>query len=91
MRGLGILRVEAAAILDHDGTVYSVPRPGRHHDVIRLMAGIGCPTPITGAQGFLLSNGKFCGRIPAKFLAKEAGQLLAGASTRKELFSEDVW
>lgn len=66
------LTVVAAAISDDDGTVYSVPQPGRHHDVIKLMVEKGCKTPITGEQGFLLSNGAFCRRCPSKIIVKKA-------------------
>lgn len=85
------VRVMAAAIKDHDGKVYHVEQPGRHHDVIRLMVRAGCKKPVTGTQGFLLSDGQFVGRIAARFVAMAAGQLLPRDSKLKELFSEDVW
>jgi len=88
------LTVDAAAIMDlRDKKVYSVPRPGRHNDVMALMYESGIPKIITGQheQGFLLSNGMFVGRIPAKRIAKKAGQLLPRASDLRQLFSEDVW
>lgn len=86
-----VLLVVAAAILDDDGIIYSVPAPGRHHDVISLMADAGIETPILGEQGFLLSDGRFARRTAAKDVARKAGQLLERASKLKELFSEDVW
>lgn len=85
------LTVECAAIMDHDRTVYSVPRPGRHHDVIRLMVEQGRPKPISGEQGFILSDGRFCRRRPARIIAEHSGQLLERASKGQLLFSEDVW
>lgn len=85
------LRIECTAILNTDGKVFTIPRPGRHHDVIRLMVQAGCPKPITGTQGFLASDGKFVEREPAKVIAQQAGQLLPRASNSTELFSEDMW
>jgi hypothetical protein len=87
-----MLTVERAAIKDHDGKVYTVPRPGRHHDVIKMMVNSYFrPIPITGEQGFVLSDGTFADRVRAREVAEAANQLLSRASTGKELFSEDVW
>lgn len=87
------LRIEAAAIRDIDGKVWSVPPPGRHPDVIRLMRESGYAGPVSGndLQGFLLSNGKFCRRIPAMRVARKAGQLKGGKSIASVLTSEDLW
>lgn len=85
------LTVCEAAILDHDGTIYSVPRPGRHHDVIRLMADTGCKTPVTGKQGFVLSDGFFADRRFAAEVAIRAGQVKALSFQPYDLFSEDLW
>jgi hypothetical protein len=75
--------------------VYSVPRPGRHGDVYRVIeadpvadiANDGGPD----TQGFLTSTGRFVGRIEARDLARQAGQLLPETKPHSELFSEDVW
>jgi hypothetical protein len=84
--------IAAAAIKsDYDNVVHSVPVPGRHHDVIRIMVGRGYPTPIRGTQGFILNTGKFVDRKAARKVAEAAGQLLDRASDSDELFSEDVW
>lgn len=80
-----------AAIKDHDGTIYTVPRPGRHHHVIGIMVEAGRPTPISGEQGFLTNEGNFVDRIEAKKIAREAGQLLPTDRNLKILFSEDLW
>jgi len=87
------LRIEMAAIRDINGKVWSVPRPGRHHHVIRLMRESGYTGPVNGPdmQGFVLSNGQFCRRIPAMRIAKKAGQLLGGKSIASVLTSEDLW
>jgi hypothetical protein len=92
------LRVEAAAIRSDtgDGMVYSVPRPGRHHDVIRHMRAHGYEGGVQGGlQGFVLSDGRFVMRKAALQVARKAGQLLERAPTAGSwahgLFSEDVW
>ena len=46
-----------AAAIQHEGKVYSVPRPGRHHDVIREMARNGLGPTTMRDQGFLTSSG----------------------------------
>lgn len=92
-------RIVVAAITQ-DGMVCSVPRPGRHHHVIRAMATAGIPIPIVGAQGFLTSDGLFVDRRSARKIADMAGQIIKscvgpdGAPFKREhdeLFSEDLW
>jgi hypothetical protein len=68
-----------------------VPRPGRHHDVIRAMANVGFPTPITGEQGFVTDIGRFVDRERAAVLAKRAQQIIKKTGPSDILFSEDVW
>lgn len=85
------LRVETAAVLLPDGRVFTLPRPYRHCDVVRVMAYLGIPQQGDHEQGFVLSNGRFCRRTPAKRIAQEAGQLLERAMNLSELYSEDVW
>ncbi|TAL43350.1 MAG: hypothetical protein EPN91_06590 [Salinibacterium sp.] len=87
----GALRVAAAAIRDIDGEVFTVPPPGRHHDVIRMMFEKGRECPSLDCQGFVLSDGRFASRKAAKVVAEASGQLLPRASRLRELFSEDVW
>lgn len=86
------LRVVAVAILDENKVIHTLPAPARHHNVIREMA--RKDLRVMGPdieQGFLLSDGRFCRRKPAKLIVKNAGQLLPRASKLAELFSEDVW
>lgn len=80
-----------AAAIKQGNMVCSVPKPGRHHDVIREMARSGVPIPIVGEQGFLTSEGHFVGRKKAKDIATLAGQILAKHGNHEQLFSEDVW
>lgn len=88
------LRIEAAAIVDINGKMWTLPPPKRHHDIIRLMRESGYDGPVSGEdqQGFLLNNGKFCRRKPALGVADKAGQLKDGKCIHPTLlFSEDMW
>lgn len=88
--------IEVAAIL-YEGTVYSLPRPGRHCDVIRhiwekLGDKPGEERHIRGeTQGFVTSTGRFVRREPAMRIAKAAKQLTEGKFQPCALFSEDLW
>jgi hypothetical protein len=85
--------VERAAIVAH-GVVFHGPRPMRHHDLIRAMAGVGVPTPINGtsAGGFMLSNGRFADRAAAKRAAYHAYQITYERFRSARVFcSEDLW
>lgn len=76
------------------GTVYSVPAPGRHHDVILHMrndVGISAPQDESWEQGFVTSAGRFVDRYEGRKLAEQAGQLLPRAYDVPQLFSEVVW
>lgn len=92
------MRLITAAAIKHNDMICSVPRPGRHADVIREMARAGIPIPITGEQGFLTSDGLFVGRELAMLIAVRGEQVKPktadGVSYRQEhpqLFSEDLW
>lgn len=80
-----------AAAIKEGNMVCSVPKPGRHHDVIREMARSGVPIPIAGQQGFLTSEGHFVNRYEARDIARMAGQILTKTGNPDQLFSEDVW
>lgn len=87
-----IIVKEAAIRLN--GTVHSVPRPGRHHTIIRILVlEKGFKPPISGEQGFVLSNGEFVRRKEALQVAIEAGQLDIEDCHAPSigLFSEDLW
>lgn len=85
------LCIEASAIRDTGGKIWSLPRPARHHDVIHLMAESGLPTPIQGEQGFLTNEGTFVDRKVAAIVATAFGQLPNGLHAYPNLYSEDVW
>lgn len=89
--------IVAAAIKEGDMVCF-VPRPGRHYHVIRQMAAAGIPTPITGKQGFVTSDGLFVDRETANRIAVEANQTLPTScngvpftAERRSLYSEDLW
>lgn len=97
-------RIISAAIR-WNGTVQSVPMPGRHHDVIRHIVdnNPACQTVI-GEQGFIsgdgATQGRFVTREEARKIAEAAGQLIASdkdadgvpfVRQHSQLFSEDVW
>jgi hypothetical protein len=84
------LTVAAAAILGHNGDIWSLPRPARHHHVIKFMAESGEPTPINGEQGFVLSDGRFVMRKAAAYLALKNGQIKS-LKWPPNLYSEDIW
>lgn len=76
--------------------VYSVPQPGRHHDVIRHMSARGLGPECMHDQGFVTDTARFVDRFEALAIAKESKQII----TRKgetaplscdRLYSEDVW
>lgn len=87
--------VVAAAFRSQSGLVFYVPRPGRHHDIIRAAADAGIPTPITGTQGFIDNDGVFMNRKEAMLVALEAKQPIIREDAHNypggSLFSEDLW
>jgi hypothetical protein len=73
------------------GTVYSLPRPKRHHDLMTHMAEtLDMPVPIEGVQGFITSTGRFVDRKAAKKVALHNGQL-PNDTPSVILFDEDLW
>jgi hypothetical protein len=89
-------KIVGVAIKAEDGTVYSLPKPNRHHNVIELMSNLGIPWPVTKntIQGFILDDGDFVDRRIGLCVAGRAMQFLPGKGHLKgirELFSEDVW
>lgn len=90
-----MLTVDRAAVQTRDGTVYDVPQPGRHSDVlIMLRDQFGKPW-LEGhrdhTQGFTLSDGTFAIRTEAAKVAFEAGQLPQCDECPPSLISEMLW
>lgn len=80
--------IEMAAIKLPDGQVLTVPRPGRHHNIIHAFAGDGA---ILSNQGFVTNHGRFLHRRAAWRIAEEAGQIIKQTGPKGTLFSEDLW
>lgn len=84
--------IEGVAI-SYKGEIHQLPRPNRHHNVIREIAkknGVG----IQGrdVQGFITNTGRFVNRSTALAIALKAGQVLDVNNIRAgRLFSEDLW
>ena len=84
--------IESVAIV-YEGETHVLPRPNRHHNVIRAIAeknGVG----INGSdiQGFMTNTGRFVKRVEALHIALAANQVLDPANVRAgRLFSEDLW
>lgn len=81
----------AAAIKDSEGSPVHLPRPARHHDIIRAMVDSGHEAPITGEQGFVTTRGRFVDRKEGLEIATKAGQLIRKTPPEDVLFSEDLW
>lgn len=84
--------IERAAIF-YNGTIYSVPRPGRHHTVIQMMARDNFPNEAMSLknQGFVTSTGRFVDRYEGAKIARAAGQIIREPTPPDMLTSEDVW
>lgn len=76
---------------------YSLPKPNRHHNVLKVMDNLYVEHDYnTEIQGFLDSNGRFMNRKDAFILAESNGQLNRSNHPKNsyngnELFSEDIW
>jgi hypothetical protein len=83
--------IVAAAIL-RGSLVLSLPRPARHHDIIRSMTGyrIGFD-PSLMIQGFLTDEGRFMDREMAATHAVIHGQIIRLGFQPDKLFTEDLW
>lgn len=87
--------VVAAACI-YKGTVYSLPPPARHHNVMRhIWDTVGGEAFIgPGAQGFVTSRGRFVNRREALRIVKAAGQPQIdhpALNVGERLYSEDLW
>ena len=80
------------------GRTYSLPRPNRHHNVIKEIVDTTGATYVDSKgedQGFLDSDGLYLTRQEAFMVAQASGQLrqsrLGAWSNSIYLFSEDLW
>lgn len=87
-----MLTVDKAAIKDDSGTVWSIPRPARHHNIISFMRNNFYKGPVSGNhQGFILSDGTFATREEALVVALAANQVKNDKIIGGTLTSEDMW
>ena len=79
--------------IQFQGKVYSLPKPNRHHDVIRyIVEQTGVDTVDHTVQGFLDASGKFLTRKQALIHAEVNGQLREDRPIwANQLFSENLW
>ena len=84
--------IERVAIM-YEGELYHLPKPARHHDVIREIARLnGVGIQGEDVQGFLDNDGEFVNREQALTIALAANQVLDANNIRADqLFSEDLW
>lgn len=81
----------AAAIL-YNGSLWTLPKPARHCDILTYMIECGVSTPIAGDdQGFITDEIKFIDRKQAVSHAKACGQIVEPKFQQNALFSEDLW
>jgi hypothetical protein len=83
------MKVHQAAIVDVDGNIHTLPKPARHHHILRKMYADGVESLITG-QGFVLEDGTFVGRKEAADIALREGQT-EYVKSYPSLTSEDLW
>jgi len=79
-----------------NGVIYSLPKPNRHHHVIRHIVETTDSKTVDAHgddQGFLDDNGVYHTRESALKIAILSGQIKPDALGIKlgELYSEDVW
>ena len=76
------------------GVVYSLPKPNRHHDVIRHIVETTNAKYVDSRdedQGFLDESGQYLNRKQALTSAQLNGQLKGPLKHAWALFSEDIW
>jgi hypothetical protein len=80
------------ACIDMEGRVWSLPRPFRHHHVLKNMHDYGAKAEESpSSQGFLDDNGRYLRRSQALVNADLNGQIKGGKIIGGMLTSEDLW
>jgi hypothetical protein len=87
----GWLETIKAAAIRTGGVVYIVPRPGRHHNVLKAMPVHVAEASHLDEQGFITSTNRFVDRREAAKIARAAIQLIREPTPSWMLTSEDVW
>lgn len=80
--------VKAAVLFE--GKIYTVPKPGRHHNVMRKIVDETGKPPVKALQGFVTYDGIFLDRVQAGEHAIRCGQL-DELGWPPFLYSEDLW
>lgn len=87
-----------AAAIRHQGKVWALPAPARHHNIIHLMVQQGATEEqrglvhARGEQGFVDSDIGFVDRTEAARIAVAQGQVeKRRLHTNGQLYSEDLW
>ncbi len=80
--------IERAAIRTTEGTVYSVWRPQRHHDLLAFLRAHTLPIPAIQNHGFITSTGRFVSSAEAARVALAAGQ---SPRAHPHLQTEHLW
>lgn len=79
----------------HNGKVYSLPAPNRHHHVLHKHAvrrnGIIVSSIAGGEQGFYTDQREFVNRFHAKVIARISEQNLRDTGQEDTLYTEDMW
>jgi hypothetical protein len=80
------------AIRQKDGRIFSLPKPYRHHHVLKMMRNLeeDCTELMGENQGFLNDKGKYLTRMVGAVYAIEREQI-EELATPPFLFSEDLW
>lgn len=79
------------ACIDVEGRIWSLPRPFRHHHIIKIMHDFGAKNRSIGDQGFLDQSGRYLTRNQAEVSADVNGQIKNGKIIGGCLTSEDLW
>lgn len=80
-----------ASAIRGNGLVLTLPKPARHHDIIRAAIFAGVETLKGAEQGFLTSDGEFLTRKSALVHALACDQVRGGKTIGSVLTSEDLW
>jgi len=86
-------RLTHVAVRDTEGQVWSLPRPYRHHHVLKVMYDHGAKQREDNHenQGFLDAHGHYLTRKQALVNAHAHHQLIGGKTIASILTSEDLW
>lgn len=86
-------RITGVALLTHNGVLWSLPAPKRHHHIFALAAFMGPldEPPEPCEQGFTTNTGRFVDRKEALAIAQAADQPIRKHGNIHELYSEDLW